>query len=162
MISAKNFTAILFASFLLQAIQTSIVKHYGAQPPSAKNYTDLYGYKKGASRRIYHSEALQCPYKINANDPRPKWATTGLLRLLRHLTVSRNDNTLCRNTQNAPQSCSGINVFTWVFALLSCTWNLQISEREQELNSLICRYKYTFKQVKKNGFSWEILQKASK
>ena len=33
-----------------------------------------YEYKKGASRCIYHSEAQQSLYTINANDPRPKRA----------------------------------------------------------------------------------------
>ncbi|WP_170861490.1 hypothetical protein [Fibrobacter sp. UWB7] len=34
----------------------------------------LYGYKKGVDRCIYQSEALECLYTINANDPRPKRA----------------------------------------------------------------------------------------
>ena len=40
--------------------------------------------KKGASRCIYQSEALECPYSINANDPRPERAVA-----LGHTTKNR-------------------------------------------------------------------------
>ena len=82
---------ISFRNSFSLAIPASIVKYYGVQPQSAKNYTDLYRYKKGVDRRIYLDGALDSPCTINANDPRPKWATISLSRLLRHLTVPRND-----------------------------------------------------------------------
>ena len=60
----------------------------------------LYGYKKGADRCIYHSEALQCLYKINANDPRPQRAVA-----LGHTTKDRLKSRYSKLKHTAKTEC---------------------------------------------------------
>ena len=67
-----------------------------AQQGFVPNFVEI---QKGADRCIYPYAALDSLNTINANDPRPNTGNrTAQQRLLRYLTVSRNDKAVCRNT----------------------------------------------------------------